>query len=456
MKEYNSLAISSPDELIFGRAAVPVTCGNNLIIGSGLVFPEINFTLPIMKIDNRSWIDVVKNYDAIITSIVNRTVKLNLPGLVVEFEQLPPMTMNPDWGAEITALLKNKLDELFNNFGIPNALRVTIVDLRDSVRPPQLRDGESWYRMKSAFELCAEAGADILSIESVGGKEIHDEAIIYGDLQGIAASLGILGYKDMCWLWDEISAIAKKYKIIPGGDSACGFANTAMQLAGQGLIPSVLAAVDRAATIPRSLAAYEHGAIGPSKDCAYEGPYMKAITGYPISMEGKSACCAHFSPIGNIAGYAADLWSNESVQNIKLLSGSAPEAFLELLAYDCRLFNTSQKNSPQLLKEWLIDSDVTLSPEALMLEPNTVIRISKEIIKKKNSYERTVTAIEESFNVIREWVDSQRILLNEMESGWLYKIGNDVHNLFHSEDEAIIYLNENYGHLFNKKSYDIN
>src|ERR1035438_10450247 len=48
-------------------------------------------------------------------------------------------------------------------------------------------------------------------------------------------------------------------------------------------------------------------------------------TGCSISMEGKSASCAHFSPIGNIASAMCDLWSNESVQNVRLLSGSAPE-----------------------------------------------------------------------------------------------------------------------------------
>ncbi len=127
----------------------------------------------------------------------------------------------------------------------------------------------------------------------------------------------------------------------PGGDSACGFANTAMQLAHQKMLPEVLAAVVRAMSAVRSLVAFENGAVGPSKDCAYEGPVIKAITGYPISMEGKSATCAHFSPLGNIASAMCDLWSNESVQNVRLLSGNAPEAYAELLAYDCRLMNVA-------------------------------------------------------------------------------------------------------------------
>ena len=114
-----------------------------------------------------------------------------------------------------------------------------------------------------------------------------------------------------------------------------------MQLAHQKMLPEVLAAVVRAMSAVRSLAAFEQGAVGPSKDCAYEGPVMKAITGFPISMEGKSASCAHFSPLGNIAAGMCDLWSNESVQNVRLLSGNAPEVFTELLTYDCRLMNAA-------------------------------------------------------------------------------------------------------------------
>ena len=74
-----------------------------------------------------------------------------------------------------------------------------------------------------------------------------------------------------------------------------------MQLAHQKMLPEVLAAVVRAMSAARSLVAFEHGAIGPSKDCAYEGPMIMAITGCPIAMEGKSATCAHFSPLARVS-----------------------------------------------------------------------------------------------------------------------------------------------------------
>ena len=167
---------------------------------------------------------------------------------------------------------------------------------------------------------------------------------MFGDSPGIVLALGILAPRDVAWLWGEIVSICAAHDgVVAGADSACGFANTAMQLAHQRMLPEVLAAVVRAMSAVRSLAAFEQGAVGPSKDCAYEGPVIKAITGRPISMEGKSASCAHFSPVGNIAAAMCDLWSNESVQNVRLLSGNAPEAFAELLAYDCRLMNTASE-----------------------------------------------------------------------------------------------------------------
>ena len=48
-----------------------------------------------------------------------------------------------------------------------------------------------------------------------------------------------------------------------------------------------------------------------------------------------------------MAACLADLWSNESVQNIKLLGGMAPTVSFELLAYDCRLMNEATAKSKE-------------------------------------------------------------------------------------------------------------
>ena len=456
MKVYNKLTIDRQEDLLMGTSPNPVKCGNGLTIGDGKVFPEINFTLPTMLITKETMGKVRKHYSEMIENILARTKALNAPGLVVEFEQLPPMTDTPEWGAEITEQIKNELNKFYIETNIPNALRVTVLDLRDADKPPLLRTGIPTEKTLKGFELCAQAGADILSIESVGAKEVHDQALMYGDLYGMVASLGILAHRDMSWLWEYISEVANKYGIISGGDSACGFANTAMQLAGQGMLPSVLAALDRAASAPRSLAAFEHGAVGPSKDCAYEGPIIKAITGYPISMEGKSACCAHFSPLGNIAAAAADLWSNESVQNVRLLSGNAPEAFMELLTYDCRLYNTAlESGNGIMMRDMLVKSDVPHSVEALMLEPKVVIDIAQSIVKKSGGYAQTKAAVDTAFTAIENALAKNILSLSDTEKEWMSKMETAISSFAETEEEAIEYLQMMYGEYFQLESYGL-
>lgn len=353
---YSTLAFPDPQDLVFGQASRPVSCGFGLTIGAGQVFPEVNFTLPVIDVIPANWGEVCGHYDEMARNILKRAVALQVPGLVLEFELLPAMTEQPEWGAEITALLHRHLRAASENSGLRCALRVTPTDIRDQGKHALLRTGPAWEKLRRSFELCRDAGADILSIESVGGKEVHDQALMYGNIPGIIFALGVLAPRDMAWLWDNISSICSRgdRRVVPGGDTVCGFASTAMQLAHQKMLPEVLAAVVRAMSAARSLVAFEHGAIGPSKDCAYEGPVIKAITGCPIAMEGKSATCAHFSPLGNIASAMCDLWSNESVQNVRLLSGNAPEAYAETLAYDCRLMNVATaRNQALTLRDWL-------------------------------------------------------------------------------------------------------
>lgn len=456
MKTFNKLTIKDEKNLTMGISPHPVKCGNNLTIGNGKVYPEINFTLPTMMITKETMGEVRKHYSEIMEDVLKRSKILNVPGMVVEFEQLPPMTDIPEWGAEITELIKNELDKFYIETGIPNALRVTILDLRDADHPPLLRTGTATGKTLRGFELCAQAGADILSIESVGGKEVHDQALMYGDLYGIVGSLGILAHRDMSWLWNEITKVANKYGCISGGDSACGFSNTAMQLSGQGMLPSVLAALDRAASAPRSLAAFEQGAVGPSKDCAYEGPIIKAITGCPISMEGKSACCAHFSPLGNIAAAAADLWSNESVQNIRLLSGNAPEAFMELLTYDCRLYNTAlEEGNAHMIRNMLVKSDVPHSVEALMLAPDVVIEIAESIVKKSGGYAQTKAAVVTAFSAIEKALSNNVLSLSETEMSWMDKMKTAMDSFGETEEEAIEYLQMMFGDVFRLESYGL-
>ena len=243
--------------------------------------------------------EVREQYQQIITGALQRAVELEAPGLVVEFETLPPMTENPAWGIELTRIL---LD------GDGRALTPSTASRACCASRPTTparwcarracAAAHFYEAMLATFEGCAAAGAELLSIESVGGKEVHDEALMMGDLRGVIFGLCVLGVRDMRFLWTELDQIARKHGVHCAGDTACGFGNTAMVLAEQKMIPRVFAAVVRAVSAVRTLVCYECGAVGPGKDCGYENPILKAITGFPMAMEGKTAACAHFSPAG--------------------------------------------------------------------------------------------------------------------------------------------------------------
>ena len=437
---YSSLAIPHLDDFLFGVCPRPLTLKNGLVIGGGQVYPEINFTLDSMIISAESMPQVYEQYTQMITGVCDRAVELHAPGLVVEFELLPDLTLVPEWGAEVTKILRATLDETEAKHGLKTGLRVTPNDIREFARPPLMRQGRYVEDMFRSFELCAEAGADMLAIESTGGKEIHDEAILNGDLPMSVFALGVLGSRDMAYLWERITEISRRCGVVPSGDSACGFANTAMVLAEQHFIPRVWAAVIRVLTVARSLVAFEHGAVGPNKDCAYEGPYIKAITGFPIALEGAEASVAHLSPIGNIAKAVPDLWSNESVQNVKLLGAMAPTMSVEQLIYATRLMNVVSARGAReagMLRDWWVESDSHLDPQAYVLRPDVVLKISEEIIAEPTPYKRTRRSAFSALEVLRQANASGELNLPKMETRWLDRLTRAAESLPEDEDEFI-------------------
>ena len=439
-KKFQQLAITDLNDFVFGHSPYPVQLKNGFTIGAGEVYPEINFTLPNMGINADTMPEVCNQYTQMINDVTKRAVELHATGFSVEFELLPDLTLNPEWGAEITKILREKLDEIEQKEAIKTCLRVTPNDIREFAQPPLLQHGKYVEDMFRCFHLCAQAGADLLAIESTGGKEIHDDAIIKGDLNLSVFALGILASRDMKTLWEKIVSISREYDIIPSGDSACGFGNTAMVLAEQHFIPRIWAALIRVMTVPRSLVAFEQGAVGPNKDCAYEGVYIKAITGTPIALEGAEAACAHLSQIGNIAKAVPDLWSNESVQNVKLLAASAPTVSMEQLIYATRLMNgaTSKgKKSALALRDLFIDSDSAMDIQAYVLRPDVVLNLSKQIIAEPTAYLRTRTAALAALDCFRKANNSGDITLSRVELRWLDTLSKQADSLPISEEKFI-------------------
>lgn len=431
-KQFDEVVYGDINFFTYGKAAYPVVLDNGMAIGGGTVYPEINFTLPTMQVTKDTMPEVIGNYKEIITGICERAVALDVPGFVAEVETLPPMTENPEWGIEVCKTVVDIIKEYGAKRGVKAAVRITPTDIREGSSLEHMWHGRHWDAMMKTFDGCARAGADLLAIESVGGKEVHDDAIMYCDISKSIFALSVLGCTDMNRLWTEIVSIAGKTGTVASGDTACGFANTAMVLADRNYIPRVFAATVRVISTVRSLVAIECGAKGPHKDCGYEGVYVKAITGTPISMEGRTAACAHLSPIGNVAACAADIWSNESIQNIKLLGGMAPTVSFEQLVYDCRLMNEASARGQEtalLLRDLHADSDSRLDPQAYVLRPDVVLDISKELVKIDGYYPRAKKAALLALSHIKTAHDHGNLKLDEKELIWLEKIGSAVEGL---------------------------
>jgi methanol--5-hydroxybenzimidazolylcobamide Co-methyltransferase len=434
---FRRLAIADPRLLTFGTAPKPVTTKRGLVIGGGMVYPELNFTLPTMTISEETLPEVRRHYAEIVTEALQRARELHSNGLVLEFETLLEMTQNPKIGVLLTRIIHDICEDWYARYGLKSEIRLTPNDTRDFDRPPRMRSSRRIDSMLELFEQGALAGGDFLSLESTGGKEIHDDALMTGNIRLAFFALVVLGVRDIHYLWKQIVAIARRTGRTPAGDTACGFGNTAMVLAEKGYIPKVFAAVDRVISVVRTLAACEEGALGPGKDCAYEGPYLKAIAGTPISMEGRTAACAHSSPLGNIASAACDLWSNESIQHVRLLGGMATTISLEQLEYDVRLMNTAARldsGARRIFQTLNVESDVHLDPQAVVLDPEVVVDVAGRIVQGGNPIDSAKRGALRALDIIEERFRSGSLSLIEREFAYIDRIRQDLAGI--PEDES--------------------
>lgn len=440
MMKYRHLEFDDASGLIFGRARYPVQTRRGLHIGGGRVYPELNFTLPPMQINAATFPEIRAEYRGIVTEAIERAIQLESSGVVFEFETLLEMTLQPQFGIELVETMNEVCEYYFASKNFRSEIRLTPNDVRDYERPPRMRSSAYLENMLRLFEEGAAKGGDLLSIESTGGKEIFDDALMMCDLRGCFFAVAVLGVRDMKFLWEKIVKIATATGRIAGGDTACGFGNTAMVLAEKGYIPRVFAAVIRILTVVRTLVAVEEGATGPDKDCGYEGPFLKAITGIPISMEGKTSACAHLSPVGNIAGACADLWSNESVQNIKLLGGMAPTVYMEQLEYDVRLFNRAiagGESSARAYQQLLIESDRHLDPQAFILAPENVVAVAHEIVRGRSYLEAAVLGCQKGLELITAAVASGQLKMMPREAGWIARMQDEIATIPLQEEQFV-------------------
>ena len=455
-KKITKMAYDSGADMVFGTAKFPVTTKRGIKIGGGYVHPEV---VPHPRPGSEKTMKtLLREYERANGDALERMVILGHPTLQIENEHVFQMTHNPKWGGEIAAQTARQMDDYLDTYGLKASYRSTIADLR---KPDMVNMRESDYTQEviQSFKECSKY-ADVVSIESMGGKEIFDHAIIRNDMTGIIFGIGVLGAIDMEWMWNQIVEIATANNCIPGGDTNCSEANTAMFMAG-GMtskdVPHVIAGLCRAVAASRTMTAYECGAKGPTKDCAYEDPIIKAMAGVPISTEGKTSACAHSDLAGNLIMAVCDLWSNEAVEYHDMFGATTTSVFAEILGYDVAMLNTSiELGYQEQMKEILVNSDMYRDSHSLVVAPDNAWEVGNAIVsnRDKSNYASARAGAMKAGEII---LNDSQMKLTQLEQKALDAAMKEMEALPDAEGDFIDMCLDRYKDVkgFNPKSYDL-
>ena len=460
---YTSMAYKEADELVFGQAKNPVSYGFGIKIGAGVVIPEINYApRPGAEKDSeklrREYVDYISK------DILNRAVTAGFPNVQLETEWVSQMNQEK-LSAPVVEGQKEICEKFHEEYGINCAVRHTIPDQREADEGLKPGMGGRSYPEKlfECAEIACENGADNLSCETVGGKEFADYAVTNGDITAFLFGVGYLGSIDMEYVWSEFVDIAKKNKAVAGGDTNCSGANVSMFMAGGFLdndVQKTFSAVTRCISAARTLAAWESGAVGPDKDCGYEGIICKAIAGKPTAQEGKNCQCAHCDLQGNLIAQACDLWSNESVEYHPEFGGTSVQCWLGSIGYEAALMNTAiQLGQEKTLRDLYMYADRTRGPEGYVLAYDNAYKVGQAIAENGNDlYLRAKAAGLTAAKIIQSGYDAKELALTNKQLDVLGAIIKELEELPDETDKFVEYAAKKYDDLvpnFCMKNYGL-
>jgi methanol--5-hydroxybenzimidazolylcobamide Co-methyltransferase len=403
--------------------------------------------------------------DYISKDVLTRAVTLGFPDVQLETEWVSQMGKKK-FSIGVVEGQKEITEKFHKEYGLNCAVRQTLPDQREAeegLRPGA--KGKHLYpeALFECAEVACENGADVLACETMGGKELADYAITSQDITAFLYGVGYLGAIDMEFVWSEFVSIAKKNKTIAGGDTNCSGANVSMFMAGGMLdqdVQKTFSAVTRAMSAARTMVAMECGASGPDKDCGYEGPIIKTITGRPSAQEGKNCQCAHADLQGNLMAQICDLWSNESVEYHPEFGGSSIQCWLGSLGYEVALMNCAiATGQEKTLRDLYMLTDRTRGPEGYMLAYDNAFKVGEAIAKEgKNIYLRAKAAGLTAAKVIKSGYDSKELGLTTKQHDVLNLIIKELEALPDDEAKFAEYCDKKYAGVvpnYNKKNYGL-
>jgi Methanol-cobalamin methyltransferase B subunit. len=460
---YTKMEYASADEMIFGTAKHPVSYGFGLKIGAGKVIPEINYApRPGTEKDSeklrREYVDYISK------DILNRAITVGFPDVQLETEWVSQMNQEK-LAAPVVAGQKAICEKFYEEYGLNSAVRHTIPDQREADEGllPGMKGAHAYpEKLFQCAEIACENGADNLSCETVGGKELADYAVTNGDIIAFLFGVGYLGSIDMSYVWQEFASIAKKHKAVAGGDTNCSGANVSMFMAGgyqDNDVQRTFSAVTRCISAARTLAAWEAGAVGPDKDCGYEGPIVKSIAGKPCAQEGKNCQCAHCDLQGNLMAQVCDLWSNESVEYHPEFGGSSVQCWLGSIGYEAALMNTAiQMKQEKTLRDLYMYADRYRGPEAYVLAYDNAYEVGKAIAANGNNlYLRARAAGLTGAKIVLKGYEKKELGLTNKQLDTLNDIIKKLEALPEEESKFVEYCAKEFKDVpnFNLKNYGL-
>lgn len=118
----------------------------------------------------------------------------------------------------------------------------------------------------------------------------------------------------------------------------------------------------------------------------------------------------------------------------------APTAYLEQLEYDARLMNQALLAGAvpsHILQQLLVSSDIYTDPQALVLAPENVIRISKELVKGNSYVANAKNGALAALDLIEETLQSGKMQLPEMEISYLPILRDDLNSIPDNESDFV-------------------
>jgi hypothetical protein len=118
----------------------------------------------------------------------------------------------------------------------------------------------------------------------------------------------------------------------------------------------------------------------------------------------------------------------------------APVVSLEMLAYDCRLFNEALGDGyegARTLQGWLVRSDDWRDPQAFVLSPESAVRIGSAIVKSPSHYDAGLAAAHEALNLMQGAWEDGCLQLDSREMCWMETMRQSLADLPDTENRFI-------------------